>query len=70
VANIKGYFQETYDEMVHKVTWPSWGELSNSAVVVLVASVLIALAVWVMDYSFGVNAETATWRGVLGLLYN
>ena len=46
------YFKETYDELVHKVSWPTYSELTNSAVVVLYASLLIALVVFVMDYCF------------------
>jgi preprotein translocase subunit SecE len=50
--NIKGYFQESYTELVHKVTWPSWGELQNSAVLVMVATLIIALLVAGMDFMF------------------
>ena len=46
------YFKECYTELVHKTSWPSRQELTNSAVVVLVASLLIAAVVWVMDFSF------------------
>ena len=46
------YFKESYSELTTKVTWPTRCELTNSAVVVLVASLLIALVVWVMDFSF------------------
>ncbi len=46
------YFKETYDELVHKVSWPTYSELTSSAVVVLYASLLIALVVFVMDYCF------------------
>ncbi len=35
--NIKGYFQESYTELMHKVTWPTWSELQNSAVLVMVS---------------------------------
>ncbi len=49
---IKTYFKEAYDELVHKVSWPSWPELQSSAIVVLVASLLIAVVVFVMDVSF------------------
>ena len=42
----------SYDEMVHKVSWPSAKELTQSSVVVLVASLVLALVVWVMDLSF------------------
>ena len=48
VQNIKA----SYDELVNKVSWPTWPELMNSAVVVLIASVIIALVVAVMDISF------------------
>ncbi|HBZ34102.1 MAG TPA: preprotein translocase subunit SecE [Bacteroidales bacterium] len=44
--------KESYNELVHKVTWPTTSELVNSAVVVLIASLIIALIVWLMDLSF------------------
>jgi preprotein translocase subunit SecE len=50
--NIKEYIHEAYDELMHKVTWPSWKELVNSASVVMVASFIIALVIFVMDISF------------------
>jgi preprotein translocase subunit SecE len=49
---ILGYLQEAYDELVHKVTWPTWKELQSSALVVMVASFIISLLVFVMDLSF------------------
>lgn len=39
--------------MTQKVSWPTWRELQNSAVIVLIASVIIALIVLVMDRSAG-----------------
>ncbi len=50
--NIKGYFTESYTELVHKVTWPTWSELQNSAVLVLVATLIIAIIVALMDLGF------------------
>ena len=44
--------KESYNELVHKVTWPTANELVNSAVAVLIASLIIALIVWLMDVSF------------------
>ena len=35
-----------------KVSWPSWSELQGSAVVVMVASLLIALLIFAMDMVF------------------
>ena len=52
MRKIKEYFKEVYNELVHKVTWPSWSELQNSMVVVMVASLIIALVIYVMDVSF------------------
>lgn len=46
------YFQEAYDELMHKVTWPTWAELQDSAVVVLIASLIISLIVLFVDVVF------------------
>ena len=46
------YLKETYNELVHKVSWPTYSELTNSAVAVLYASLIIALVVFVMDFCF------------------
>ena len=46
------YCKESYEELVNKVTWPSRSELAGSAVVVLYASLLIALGVFAMDSVF------------------
>jgi preprotein translocase subunit SecE len=50
--NLINNIKASYDELVNKVSWPTWPELMNSAVVVLIASVIIALIVAVMDISF------------------
>ena len=49
---ITNYCKESYDELVHKVSWPTRSELSSSAMVVLYASLLIALVVFLMDCAF------------------
>ncbi|MGD0583506.1 MAG: preprotein translocase subunit SecE [Bacteroidales bacterium] len=49
---IKGYFQEAFTELVHKVTWPTWSELQNSATLVMVATLILAIIVAGMDFSF------------------
>ena len=46
------YCKACYDELAHKTTWPSRSELTHSAVVVLSASLVIALLVWAMDVVF------------------
>jgi preprotein translocase subunit SecE len=49
---IINYIKESYSELTQKVSWPTREELTNSAVVVLIASIIIALIVWLMDVSF------------------
>ena len=51
MANVVEFLKESYSEMTQKVTWPTWGELQNSAVIVLIASVIIAAIVAIMDKS-------------------
>ncbi len=48
LADIK----ESYNELVYKVSWPTRAELSNSAVVVMFASLIIAIVIFVMDQGF------------------
>ena len=52
MKKLKAYIENVYNELVHKVTWPSWPDLQNSAVVVMIASLIIALIVFVMDFTF------------------
>ncbi|CDS91637.1 MULTISPECIES: preprotein translocase subunit SecE [Sphingobacterium] len=49
MAKVLDFFKDSYVEITEKVTWPTWGQLQNSAVIVLVASVIIALLVFIMD---------------------
>lgn len=44
--------KECYNELVHKMTWPTRKELTQSAVLVLTASLIIAIVVWLMDVVF------------------
>jgi len=49
VNKVTNYFKESFKELVEKVTWPTWSELQQSTVIVLVATALITLLVGVMD---------------------
>ena len=49
---IKAYLQDVYNELIHKVSWPTWKDLQSSAIIVMIASLLIALVVFAMDISF------------------
>ena len=46
------YIKETYKELVEKVSWPTFAQLQSSTIVVMVASLIFALVVLVMDISF------------------
>jgi preprotein translocase subunit SecE len=52
MKRIVNYLKESYNELVHKVTWPTWKDLQNSALVVMIASLMFALIVFAMDLSF------------------
>lgn len=46
------YVKESFVELTKKVTWPTWSKLQNSAIVVMVASVIIAIVIFAMDFAF------------------
>ncbi|HNR48187.1 MAG TPA: preprotein translocase subunit SecE [Bacteroidia bacterium] len=50
MKKIRAYVRESYLELSTKVTWPTWAELQSSAIVVLVASLIIGLIIFVMDF--------------------
>jgi preprotein translocase subunit SecE len=49
---LKTYFKEAFNELFHKVSWPTWAELQDSTIIVMVSSLIIALMVLAMDTSF------------------
>jgi len=46
------FLRESVNEMRYKVTWPKYRDLQNSSVLVLVASMILALFIGLVDYSF------------------
>ena len=71
MASFKTYIAESYNELVHKVSWPTWKELQSSAIIVLVSALIISLIVFLMDFIFGVQnmGDTSFWKGILGFIY-
>ena len=61
MEKLKNYIKEVVQELVHKVSWPTWPELQNSAIVVLIASVIFALIILVMDQ---------TSNTIMGFIYD
>jgi len=58
-------FRDSYTELTQKVSWPTRSELTNSAVVVLIASLIIAAVVLVMDKTFELSLSTV-YRTIAG----
>jgi preprotein translocase subunit SecE len=58
---VSTYFKESFRELMEKVTWPSWSQLQQSTLIVLVATVIITGVVWVMDLAS---------NGLLKLVYS
>ena len=68
MSKFGNYVKSSYDELVHKVSWPTFKELQNSAVVVAVAALILAVIIFLMDYVFGVQG--GVWKGILGIYYS
>jgi len=58
MSKVRSYFQESYEELVNKTSWPSWSELQKTSVLVAVASVLISLVIFGMDKVISTVLET------------
>lgn len=46
---VTAYFKDSYRELLEKVTWPTWQQLQQSTMIVLIATIIITAIVWVMD---------------------
>jgi len=49
MEQIRLYIKESYNELVHKVTWPNWKSLHSNTILVIIASLIFAGAIFVMD---------------------
>jgi len=52
IERIKNYVMESVDEVKNKVTWSPFNELQSSAILVLVASVIFAIVIGLIDFGF------------------
>lgn len=65
------YVKSAFDELMYKVTWPTWKELQSSAVVVLIATFISGLIVAAMDYAVGFHGTpTSFFRGLAYHIYD
>jgi len=49
MSKLTAYVKDSYRELLEKVTWPTWSQLQQSTMIVLVATLIITGIVWVMD---------------------
>ncbi|MBK7966776.1 MAG: preprotein translocase subunit SecE [Bacteroidetes bacterium] len=61
MQKISAYIQDSYNELMNKVSWPTWSELQSSAIVVLIATLIFGCTVFLID---------AVFQGSLNLIYN
>ena len=54
--------KESYNELVNKVSWPTKSELANSTIIVMVASIVASLVIWLID--LGINSLMHVVYGV------
>ncbi|MFT3993279.1 MAG: preprotein translocase subunit SecE [Dysgonomonas sp.] len=52
MKKIINYIKDSYNELVYKVSWPTRAELTSSAVIVMIASIIMALITWGVDSLF------------------
>jgi preprotein translocase subunit SecE len=52
MSKMISYLKEAFSELLNKVTWPSWSDLQNSSIVVAIATLIIALIIYLLDTTF------------------
>ena len=52
MRKLVNYLKESYVELTKKTSWPNWEKLQSSAFLVMIATVILAAALWVIDYAF------------------
>ena len=50
MSKIGGYIKESYNELMDKVSWPTWEELKGSTYVVLFLSLILIVFLFFIDF--------------------
>lgn len=58
MEKLKNYILDSIDEIRNKVSWPKFNELQGSAILVLVASLIFAIVIGLIDLGF---SNGLTW---------
>jgi preprotein translocase subunit SecE len=55
---VRDYIDEVTEELTTKVSWPSWSELQSSAMVVLMATLIVSFVIFAMDWGSSMTMST------------
>jgi len=69
MEKVKLYLQDSYNELMYKVTWPTWDDLQSSTILVLIGTLVITAIIFFMDFIFGANPENLFFQGLLYYVY-
>jgi preprotein translocase subunit SecE len=65
MSSLINFLKGSYNEFRHKVEWPKWFDLQSSAIVVTIATVILAL------FTFGVDELfSKAVSNIIGMLIN
>ena len=53
--------EESYNELRYKTSWPTKSQLVKSSMIVLIASIILSLIIWAVDWLL---------ENVMSLIYN
>ena len=57
MEKLKLLWNNTIDELLNKVSWPSWDELRTSTIIVLVAAIIFGVIIYIIDTAFGLTSD-------------
>jgi preprotein translocase subunit SecE len=57
MEKIKNLWNSSVDELLNKVSWPTWDQLRESAVIVLISSIIFAVFLMLLDYGIGFGLD-------------
>lgn len=60
MEKVRLYLKESYNELMHKVTWPTWSNLMSSSIVVVITTLILTVIIGLID---------AASNGIVNLIY-
>ncbi len=65
-SRIGGWFREVRIEMTKRIIWPSFKQVVNNTVIVIVCVVVVGILIWILDFLFLHGIQNLTsWLGNL-----